>query len=156
MFASFHCGLEMHGTKARWGGQQHHIDAALQHLAVRVQPDKPPLLRHGEVVMQARLPPQQGIAAMQAINVAVLNRWFFGVFFGTAAGCLLLVVLSLLKWQSPGSIYRLIGSALYLAGTILVTGVCNIPRNNALATVDAGRADGARAPARDRARGIGR
>jgi uncharacterized membrane protein len=33
----------------------------------------------------ARLPSDQGIAAMQNINVDVLNRWFFVVFFGT--GC---------------------------------------------------------------------
>jgi hypothetical protein len=32
----------------------------------------------------ARLPPEQGIAAMQSINVAVLNPLFFTVFFGTA------------------------------------------------------------------------
>jgi len=38
----------------------------------------------------ARLAPAQGVAAMQAINVAVLNRWFLGVFVGTAAACLLL------------------------------------------------------------------
>jgi uncharacterized membrane protein len=30
----------------------------------------------------ARVPPAQGIAAMQSINVVVLNRWFFAVFFG--------------------------------------------------------------------------
>ena len=29
----------------------------------------------------ARVPPAQGIAAMQSINVVVLNRWFFAVFF---------------------------------------------------------------------------
>ena len=27
-----------------------------------------------------RLPPEQGIAAMQSINVVVLNPWFFGAF----------------------------------------------------------------------------
>ena len=34
-------------------------------------------------VMKAlgRLQPEQGIAAMQAINVTVLNPWFFTVFF---------------------------------------------------------------------------
>jgi uncharacterized membrane protein len=96
-------------------------------------------------VMKAltRLPPAQGIAAMQAINVAVLNRWFFAAFFGTTVGCLLLVVLSLLRWQSPGSTWRLIGCALYLIGTILVTIICNVPRNDALAALEAGSADGA-------------
>jgi uncharacterized membrane protein len=91
----------------------------------------------------AHLPPAQGIAAMQAINVAVLNRWFFAAFFGTAAACALLAVCSLLMWNQPGAIYRLIGGALYLIGTILVTIVFNVPRNDALAAVDAASANGA-------------
>jgi uncharacterized membrane protein len=44
----------------------------------------------------ARLPPPQGIAAMQSINVAVINPWFFVAFFGTAAACVVLVVVTLL------------------------------------------------------------
>jgi len=91
----------------------------------------------------ANLPPAQGIAAMQSINVAVLNRWFFAAFFGTAAACILLAVCSLLMWHQPGAIYRLIGSALYLVGTILVTIVFNVPRNDALASIDPASADGA-------------
>jgi uncharacterized membrane protein len=91
----------------------------------------------------AHLPAAQGIAAMQAINVAVLNRWFFAAFFGTAAACVLLAVCSLLMWNQPGAIYRLIGGALYLIGTILVTIVFNVPRNDALAAVDAASASGA-------------
>jgi uncharacterized membrane protein len=67
---------------------------------------------------------------------AVLNRWFFSAFFGTAATCLLLAVFTLFNWHEPGATYRLIGSALYLIGTILVTIVLNVPRNDALAVVD--------------------
>ena len=39
-------------------------------------------------VMKAlgRLPPAEGIAAMQSINVAILNPVFLTVFFGTAGG----------------------------------------------------------------------
>lgn len=89
-------------------------------------------------VMKAlvRLPAAQGIAAMQSVNVVVLNKWFFAVFFGTAVVCLLLAVLSLLRWHTPGAAYLLIGSMLYLVGTILVTILCNVPLNDALATVD--------------------
>ena len=90
-----------------------------------------------------RLPPEGGISAMQSINVAVLNRLFFAAFFGTAAGCLLLRVSVLFVWHEPGAIYRLIGSALYLVGTILVTIVFNVPRNEALAAVETDSADGA-------------
>ena len=84
----------------------------------------------------AQLPPAKGIAAMQAINVVVLNRWFFIVFFGTAGLCLLLAAEALWNWQQPGAAPRFAGCAFYLLGTLGVTIVCNVPRNNALAAVD--------------------
>ncbi len=89
----------------------------------------------------ARLPAAQGIAAMQSINVAVLNRWFFAVFFGTATCCLVLAVSSVVRWHKPGAVYLLAGSLLYLVGTILVTIVLNVPLNDALAAVDPTSAD---------------
>ena len=48
-----------------------------------------------------RLPPAQGIAAMQSINVVILSPIFFAVFFGTAALCLVLAVWSVVVWQAP-------------------------------------------------------
>jgi uncharacterized membrane protein len=33
----------------------------------------------------ARLQPSQGIAAMQSINITVINPWFMAAFLGTAA-----------------------------------------------------------------------
>lgn len=92
----------------------------------------------------ARLPAPQGIAAMQSINVAVFNPWFMGAFFGTAAACVLVVVFSLLRWSGPEAVYLLSGGLVYLIGTILVTIVFNVPRNNALATADPDSAGGAR------------
>ena len=89
----------------------------------------------------ASLPHPHAIAAMQAINVMVLNRWFFAVFFGTSACCLVLLVTSLLSWSRPGAAYLLIASLLYLVGTILVTVVCNVPLNDALAAVNPTSAD---------------
>ena len=89
----------------------------------------------------ARIPPAQGIAAMQSINVVVLNRWFFAVFFGTAVGCLALAVVSFVRWERPGTGYLLVGSLLYLIGTILVTIACNLPLNDALTAVDPSSAD---------------
>lgn len=91
----------------------------------------------------ARLPQGQGIAAMQSINVAVLNPWFMGAFFGTAAACILVLIASLLRWREPGAIYLLAGSALYLVGSLLVTIVCNVPRNKSLATIAPDNPDGA-------------
>jgi uncharacterized membrane protein len=86
-------------------------------------------------VMQAlgKLPPEQGIAAMQSINVVIINPWFLGVFFGTAVTCLFLIAASLLRWHDPRAAYWLVGGVLYVAGAILVTMLFNVPRNNALA-----------------------
>ena len=90
-----------------------------------------------------RLPPEQGIAAMQSINVVVLNPWFFGAFFGTALGSIALCVLGFLNWGSPGSVYLVAGGLLYLVGCILVTIVFNVPLNNELAAVKPGNGAGA-------------
>lgn len=85
----------------------------------------------------ARLPAAHGIAAMQSINIAVANRWFMAPFFGTAAACVALILTALPRWREPDGILRLVGAALYLGGGIGVTGVRNIPLNNALAEVAA-------------------
>ena len=90
-----------------------------------------------------RLPSVQGIAAMQSINVVVINPLFMAAFLGTAAACFILAVSSLLKWREPGAAYVLAGSLLYLAGVILVTMVFNVPRNDALAAVAPASAEGA-------------
>ncbi len=88
-------------------------------------------------VMKAlsRLPPGEGIAAMQSINVAVLNPWFLGAFLGAAVVCLVALVFSLLRWHEPAAVYLLVGSVLYLVGCLLVTIVFNVPRNETLASV---------------------
>ena len=80
-----------------------------------------------------RLPPDQGVSAMQAINVAVLNPWFLAAFFGTAAACAVLAIAVFFRWSEPGAILLLAGSLLYLVGTILVTLRLNVPLNDALA-----------------------
>ncbi len=105
----------------------------------------------------ARIPAPQGIAAMQSINIVVINPWFLGPFLGTAAACAVVAVWSLIRWEAPGgapnpdplglgtpAAYRLAGSLIYVVGTFLVTMVFNVPRNNALAKVDPASDDGAR------------
>ena len=83
----------------------------------------------------ARLHPGEGMAAMQSINVAAINPLFLGAFLGTAVACALASISSLMRWNDPGAAYTLIGSALYLVGSFLVTVVFNVPRNEALASV---------------------
>lgn len=83
-----------------------------------------------------RLPPAQGIAAMQSINIAVLNPWFLSVFLGTAATCVLAVLLGCLRPHESGAVQLVTGGILYLVGTFLVTRIWNVPLNDNLATVD--------------------
>src|SRR5215813_13530350 len=91
-----------------------------------------------------RLPAAQGIAAMQSVNVTVINPSFMAAFLGTAAACVLLTVSSLFRRHEPGAAYILAGSLIYLVGVILVTGLFNVPRNDALAAVAPASAEGAR------------
>ncbi len=62
----------------------------------------------------AQRPSAEGIAAMQAINITVINPWFMTAFLGTGAVCLFLAFTSLLKWHQPGAVYLLVGSLLHL------------------------------------------
>ena len=84
----------------------------------------------------ARLPASQGIAAMQAINVAAVTPAFMAVLLGTALACGALIVSALLVWDEPFGAYLLSGGAFYLVGAIGSTGVYHVPRNEALATVE--------------------
>jgi len=85
-----------------------------------------------------RIQPEQGVAAMQSINVTVLNPAFFLAFFGTAALCLALVVTAFFRWDQPGSALILAASLIYLIGCIGVTIFANVPLNDALAAVRPG------------------
>ena len=91
----------------------------------------------------ARLQPPQGIAAMQSINITAINPLFMTTIFGTAAACIYLAISSLLKWHQPGAVYLLVGSLLYLVGTVGVTIAFNVPLNDVLAIVDPNSIEGA-------------
>ncbi len=90
-----------------------------------------------------RLPSDHGIAAMQSINVVVINRSFFLAFFGTAALCAALLVGAWFWWSMPAGKLLLLASVIYLVGTIGVTIFCNVPLNNALAAVQPATAEAA-------------
>ncbi|UGX87226.1 anthrone oxygenase family protein [Phyllobacterium meliloti] len=91
----------------------------------------------------AKLPAEQGIAAMNSINVTILNFSFTLAFFGTAAICVVLGVVSVLRWSDSGSLALLAGSVFFLVGTIIVTIVFNVPLNDALAAVAPASTEGA-------------
>lgn len=89
-------------------------------------------------VMQAleALPAAHGMAAMQRINVTVITPLFLGVFIGTAP--LLGVTAWMAHGAEPSAAFRwLVGSSLvYLVGSVGVTMVFNVPRNDRLARLD--------------------
>jgi uncharacterized membrane protein len=97
-------------------------------------------------VMQAlgRLPAANGIAAMQSINITVINPIFMSVFLGTALICSLLAVMACLRWQLAGSGFVLAGCLLYLVGSFGVTMAFNVPLNDQLAPLAPESAESAR------------
>ena len=91
-----------------------------------------------------RLPPAQGIAAMQSINRTAVSPLFMAALFGTGAACVGLMV-----WvvRAPGDqpvAWVLAGGALYIVGALGVTVARNVPLNDTLAALDP---HGAGAPA---------
>lgn len=85
----------------------------------------------------AQLPAEQGVAAMQRINVVVINPWFMGVFMGTLLLSIACGVVALMS----GSSALLVAGLLYAVGTFGVTMAFNVPRNNRLARLDASSPD---------------
>lgn len=92
----------------------------------------------------AQLAPPAGIAAMQSINIVVINRWFLGVFFSTAVASFVLIAVAAPAWRTPRAVCLISGSLIYLGGTVLVTIFGNVPWNDALAAVDPASSAGAK------------
>ena len=90
-----------------------------------------------------KLAPHEGIAAMQSINITVINPVFFLAFFGTAALSLVLGGYAVMYWGTAQAALLLAGALFYLAGCILVTIIFNVPLNNRLAKVEPASAEGA-------------
>ena len=90
-----------------------------------------------------RRPPEEGMAAMQTINIAIINPVFFVAFFGPALASAAVAVLAAIDWSMPESGWLFAGSLAHLVGTILVTMVRNVPMNNMLAGADPGTEEGA-------------
>jgi uncharacterized membrane protein len=97
-------------------------------------------------VMRAleRLPVEHGVAAMQSINIVVINPVFLSVFLGTGLVCAAVFVGALLGWPQSHPISLIAGSLAYLLGCLLVTMTRNVPMNKALARVAAESPEAAR------------
>lgn len=90
------------------------------------------------------LPPAQGVAAMQSINIVVINPLFMAAFVGTAVTCLALAVTAFARWSDGRAAWWLAGAVLYVVGCFAVTIVFNVPRNDALAALKPESAEAAR------------
>jgi uncharacterized membrane protein len=90
-----------------------------------------------------RLPSEHGIAAMNSINVTVLNPVFMLAFLGTGALCVALAAASYFWWDGVGGKLILIAGVIYGAGCIGVTMLFNVPLNDALAAVRPGTPEAA-------------
>ena len=63
----------------------------------------------------ARVPSAEGIAAMQSINVVVLNPSFLGAFMGTAVLSIGIALLAIKGWGTPSTAYYLAGALASIA-----------------------------------------
>ena len=90
-----------------------------------------------------KAPPQAGIAAMQSINRLAITPAFMTAFVGTGIACVGLAVWAVVSSDEPGAAWVIAGSALYVIGTFVLTMVANVPRNDALETLDPASADAA-------------
>jgi uncharacterized membrane protein len=79
-----------------------------------------------------------GMAAMNAINVDILNSLFMPLFFGTSLAAFSLAILALVHWGEAGTVSMLVGGVLYVGGMFIVTVAFNVPLNDALASADPG------------------
>ena len=91
----------------------------------------------------ANRPVPEAIAAMQQVNVVILNPVFGLAFGGTALLSLGLTVSSFFRLDRPASGLLLAAALVILVGTFVVTMAFNVPLNDQLAAVDPGSAAGA-------------
>jgi uncharacterized membrane protein len=75
------------------------------------------------------------MATMQTINVVVFNPWFGGAFSLAPAVCAIAMVTAVARWPAPDVPWVISGGAIFLIGTLGVTALCNVPRNDALEAV---------------------
>lgn len=90
-----------------------------------------------------RIPPEQGVAAMNSINVTVINPGFMTALFGTGLLCLVVGALSLGSLGTLDGKLILAAALIYVLGCDVVTMVFNVPLNNALAATTPGTPEAA-------------
>jgi len=79
-----------------------------------------------------RLTPEQGMAAMQSINVTAVRPGLMIPFFGTMIASAAVAVTAVADWNGIVSMWLLAGAASYVFGTFAMTAAYHVPRNNRL------------------------
>jgi uncharacterized membrane protein len=92
----------------------------------------------------ARIPPAEGIRAMQQINITVINPGFMTALFGTGLTCLAVIAVTLSDWDASHGWYLLAAALVYVVGSVGVTMAFNVPRNTVLARQEPTSAEAAR------------
>jgi uncharacterized membrane protein len=102
-------------------------------------------LAFSNFVMKAlsQLPARESVAAMQRINIAVLNPLFLAMFVGTAVLGLACIATALFAWAGERSCLLAGAGLAYVIGTFGVTMVFNVRRNDRLAKLSADSAEAA-------------
>jgi uncharacterized membrane protein len=86
----------------------------------------------------ADLPPAHGVAAMQRINIRVLTPLFLGPFLGTMPMLALATYLAHRQGDDQAAAWLATSFVVYSVGSVGVTVVGNVPRNDRLAALTAG------------------
>ncbi|MEM0961507.1 MAG: anthrone oxygenase family protein [Bacteroidota bacterium] len=84
-----------------------------------------------------RIPPAEGIRAMQRINVDVFRPSFMALFFGIPVASVVLAGLAIWRWDPAVSPFAVAAAVVCVVGCFVVTAAGNVPLNNALERADA-------------------
>ena len=89
----------------------------------------------------AELSNENGMLAMQKINLKIINPIFMVFFLGTPLLCITNIFNTFPYLESSGYLYIFVGSIVYLLGPFGITMLCNVPLNNKLAKSELSSAD---------------
>lgn len=85
-----------------------------------------------------RVEPENGMIAMQAINITAVQPGLMVPFFGTTLAHIAVTISAITNWDDRISTWLLVGSLSFFVGTFALTVFFHVPRNNALADTPVG------------------
>jgi uncharacterized membrane protein len=91
----------------------------------------------------SRIDQASGVAAMNSINTVILRSLFMPLFFGTTVAAVILAVVALFRWGTPGALSMFVGGVAYVLGMFVVTMLLNVPLNNVLQAAEPSIAEAA-------------